>query len=347
MSAKSTAVKIGQVQFSERKAHFEAPTGSMQGKENLPPNGHTYVRIPTPETGNREESGNAYEIKCARDEDLEINTSDEKVRRYRSAVPAHMFKLGKSPYYSKYQFKKPTYGTYRSYGTYRRYGTGYSGKKILTKGRKKTTYKKAYTSDAFSSTADMARKAWKMAKFVASLVNVEEKFLDTTAAGTTISTTAALTNLSLIAEGDDANQRAGRSIKATSHLFRGFFFMSASATRTVVRMILFIDNQYLSAMPAATDLLVTGDIKGAMNINTQSGGRFHVIMDKTYHLDYNGQQTIPFRYFHKLNHHIKYSGTTAANASGLSGQLILMLVSTEAINFASVDYTSRLRYVDN
>lgn len=211
------------------------------------------------------------------------------------------------------------------------------------RGFKRRGYKK---TSGMSSALAMAKKAWSMAKFVKSLVNVEKKLNDVSLSFA-VSSTASISNLCNIAEGDDLNQRAGRSIKAKSLLLRGNLNISGSATASVFRFMVVIDTMYLSAKPAIQDILDNGTVTSAMNITSTAGQRFKVLWDHMGHLDNTNNKIWTFKKFFKLGQHIKYSNTTAADASGLSGQVLFITVSSETTNTPTLTALSRLRYIDN
>ena len=85
------------------------------------------------------------------------------------------------------------------------------------------------------------------------LLNVEYKSKLST---TTIAsgTTAIVTNLTAIAQGDDFLNRQGRKIRLQSVSMKGVFTASASATITFGRVIIFRDNNGSTTKPVLTDL---------------------------------------------------------------------------------------------
>lgn len=185
---------------------------------------------------------------------------------------------------------------------------------------------------------------WQLKK----LINAEFKNFDVPAAGFgAVTTGGTIQSLSQIAEGDDFGQRTGRSILGKSIYVMGTLSMNASAFNSCLRFILFYDTQYNGAMPVVTDVLASANWLSPLNINTISSQRFKIIWDKMFDMQQNGRQGYTFKKYFKLNHHLKYNATTGTAASGLSGQVLVLLIGSEVTNTPSINYSSRLRYVDN
>lgn len=203
-------------------------------------------------------------------------------------------------------------------------------------GKKKAWYSKKY------SALQIAKQAWKAAKYVKSLVNVEYKYFDVLNTSLSPSTTGAIYPLTQIADGDTYNTRDGNSIKAVSIFQRMSYQLNSSSDATFLRYILFMDNENQGSTPALTDVL---ESLGYLSpLNHVNGTRFTVIRDKVLVLDktFNAKQ---MKVFVKCNNHIKWSGTNATDMK--EGHIFMLLLSDEATNFPIVNVLSRLRFIDN
>lgn len=191
----------------------------------------------------------------------------------------------------------------------------------------------------------LAYKAYKGVRWIQRLINVEKKFFDIVSAPT-VSTTPSIISLSNIAQGNDYNQRDGNSILIQSMLLRALITLNSMAATSIIRLVLFVDNDQRGTDPAATDLFESvGSLTTPLNHNVAS--RFNVLMDKFVSLSINGNRSMTFKRFFKYNRHIKYTGTTGADATAYEGAIFLLLWSSEVTNVPTVDYSFRLRYTDN
>lgn len=198
----------------------------------------------------------------------------------------------------------------------------------------------------------LASRAFKLAKFVASIVNVEYKHLDSTVyTGSSIPTTGAISLLTGITQGDTSSTRNGNSVKGKSISLK--FESTCGTAITTQRFILFLDKNSNGVIPTATELLVSDHYLSPYN-DDNMGSRFIVLDDKRIAMGFNdttnhysaGATTKDFSFFHKLNGHIKFDGTTAAIADCVSGHLYLYAVAS-GNNTSFTSCRSRLLYIDN
>lgn len=218
---------------------------------------------------------------------------------------------------------------------------------------RRTTKKRGFWGKAmghlggFSSTAAMAGAALKAAWKLKKLINVEFKVHDISNAGNNIVNTGTINNLTNIASGDDMTDREGRSILLKSWQVRGQLRINVSAVASTARLILFLDRDYLGALPAVTDVLASADINSPLNILTQAGTRYKILMDKQYSVSNQGHQIINIKKYMRLHTHTRYKALTAADASGLRGQLLWLFIGNEATNYPTLTAMHRIRYIDN
>lgn len=189
---------------------------------------------------------------------------------------------------------------------------------------------------------------WKAIKDIKELINVEKKFFDVTG-NTSGGSAGQITSLSNIAEGNDYNNRDGLSVLAQSTFFRGIWRSAGTeTTSTIVRLILFCDNDQRGTDPAVTDILETASYLSPLN-HVQNK-RFTIIWDTSFEVEPvgSGKITKIDKRYRKYNAHIKYSSTAGADASAYEGNLYLLdITSTPAVAAPTVNWYHRLRYTDN
>lgn len=203
-----------------------------------------------------------------------------------------------------------------------------------------------------SSWVGIAKTALRTANFLKSLINVETKFIDTTAT-TNVSATSSIVPLTLCAQGVTDTTRNGNSIKAYKNSLKYNLSISGGTpTDGVVRVMLVLDKVSNGTAPLISDIL---DNTGALTETLchyngdNMGSRFIILDDKRYHLDTSGREQVTGHSFHKLRHHVKYDDTTAVIASATTGHLYLVFVSNNATMAAepSITYSNRFYFLDN
>lgn len=190
---------------------------------------------------------------------------------------------------------------------------------------------------------------WGLAKKAASGVvkyylNPEYKFLDNSGSITPTSSGQIISGNSLIGQGDTNSTRDGNSIKITSWLHRHSLEKHASATATRVRLIWFYDISSAGAVPAVLDVLETASTLSPMN--KLNGARFKIVKDSHFTLS-TDKPLIQTQFYKKMQHHIKYLDTTANTTSLGQGPLYVLAISSEATNTPTLNYSSRMRFLDN
>lgn len=194
--------------------------------------------------------------------------------------------------------------------------------------------------------ASMAMKAYALAKYVKSLVNVERKFLDTTQTSSGCNNTAVLIQQTNISEGTDYNQRTGISVKAVSAYIKGFITLPAAATLGhQVRLILLFDSDNTGTAPVASDVLeVNTDINSP--IQHTNGKRFKILWDRTLSISQSGPDSVHFKHYFKLGNHIRWSNSTTGTREG--HLYLLQFSDTSTANeIPLLSWYHRLRFVDN
>lgn len=189
----------------------------------------------------------------------------------------------------------------------------------------------------------VAGNAYRIARFVKNVVNAEKNYLDTDITAN-YSTTATVTDLTSMAEGDDQGTRQGRSILAKSVFMRGYLNMSSAATATSVRVMLVMDTMNQGDAPAYTDIVSANAIAAPLNVSAYPG-RYRILYDRQFLLSINGNRMKQIYCFKKLNNHVRFEGTGANTSTRNS--LYFVCVSSEATNSPAISGYVRVGYYDN
>lgn len=213
--------------------------------------------------------------------------------------------------------------------------------------KKQTTAVAPYKKPMRYKVADVAYKAYKIARTLKRFVNTEHKYHDVIN-NTGISATGTIVNLtSGIAQGDTAVTRDGSSIKLARLSLRIHLTINSNATASMARIILFRGKQENGGTYTVTDILDNGTTTYQMIAPKTRTERFRTkfIYDKTSSLSINGRRDVFLDWNFKLYGHTEYSdaaGTTIEN-----GGLYMLYISNETLNNVNFTYYSRLTFVDN
>ncbi len=182
------------------------------------------------------------------------------------------------------------------------------------------------------------------------LINVEFKFHDVQLTSQTVDEVPLITQLSNIAIGDTTNTRDGSQVKCLSLQIAFSINSSASATASLVRVLLIKDKQTNQLIYNASDLLsdVTAGDGIVSPYNRDNRMRFTILMDKVFTLTTVGSNRVrvfgkKFRQDQVLRYDASAGNITDLTQSSYS----LMFISNEPTNSPNVTLFSRLNYVDN
>lgn len=193
----------------------------------------------------------------------------------------------------------------------------------------------------------------KLAKDVAvlqSLINVEKKFIDTTATyamDTASSATQTLTLLNGLAQGDGSTNRDGNSIKMTSLEVDGYVSLNSLQTNDYIRVAIVMDMQANAAAPVFTDIYESSVPVSLAKRNKNTVDRFIVLKEWDFTLTTAGKAIQKFEAFKKMQQHVKFNGTGATIASLYTGAIYLVANGSVGSNTSSITFNSRIRFVDN
>lgn len=213
--------------------------------------------------------------------------------------------------------------------------------------------KKPSTYSKIKRGIDLATKVASTAATVAriaTMVNAEKQYYDNNTLLVTRNPTPTGTVdiMSGIPQGDDNGQRTGNSIKLNSLYLTMQGGMSASATQTFVRIILFEDKFNTGTTPTASNVLgltLTTGWSVIAPLNTDFSTRYRILIDKRIALSQNGRQNFLFKKYIKRYKHVHYTGPNATDT--YNGNIYLLMLSNEATNTPTIYFNCRVGYYDN
>lgn len=234
-------------------------------------------------------------------------------------------------YYNKYNNSNNYYYKNRGYNTsYKpRYKKGKYGKNIFWK--------------------RLNNKSYYMAKKALSMINVEYKYIDTSATGEAITNSGNKGTIIGVQTGDTSTTRDGDSLKITRIGLRSKFIINSSATESTIRLMLVLDKQCNGTQASLSQTLETNTSPGNIVsfLEKDNRHRFRVLLDKIFHLDVNNR-VIDFKYNKNCQMKVLYTlGNAGTVADMPSKNLYWICISDEAVNTPTMDYAWRVRFVDN
>lgn len=182
---------------------------------------------------------------------------------------------------------------------------------------------------------------------IKNLINVEEKFLDTTISQNPDASTGVVTPLTLIAQGATDQSRNGNSILSKRLDGKMAITVNSSATATLCRVMLVLDkDDGQGTAPTVAQILDTASVFAPNNLDNSD--RFVKLFDETYNVDIDGPKIRYFEINKDLSDlHIKYDGANATQANATYNHIYLVTLSTEATNTPLVSGVIRYKFFDN
>lgn len=203
----------------------------------------------------------------------------------------------------------------------------------------------------FGQFGNQASSAYNMARRALSFLNPEFKFLDTTVTAQAISTTANITQLTNLAQGDTDITRDGAQIRITAIRCSGFMVVDPTAVNSFVRVMLVLDKQTNGAIYTTAALLAdaTAGDAVASPLNLDNKFRFRVLYDEVIALSAGSSSGgIKFGFFLKMpNLKIRYSANVGDITDLASNSLSLFMISNEPTNVPATTFGVRIRFLDN
>lgn len=215
----------------------------------------------------------------------------------------------------------------------------------------KTKHRRRQAKTSGDSVGKYASDAWSLAKRTAyglneirKLINIETKIAEATGTSA-IDTSGAVTSMSLIAQGLDYQNRVGDSIKLQRIEFRVRWSVGTGAA-TFIRTMLVRDLDNYGTKPTLGDVLQTVSVLSPKDY--LNADRFSILYDELGCLNQSDSNSVStFEMAHEG--HIKYLGTTAADASNGKGALYMMFLSNEAagVTAPTVVLHTRIYFTDD
>lgn len=228
----------------------------------------------------------------------------------------------------------PSYGKKRS--VFRK------GKRILK--RRRPIRKPAKTSSVASTAFNIAKYAVKGFKFIKGLINVEKFKFDTTW-NTTAASSAGVTHINAIAQGDGDSGRTGNSL-LMKYLYMSLNIVrnsASTASSDTVRVVVVIDKEQVGDTTPAYNAVFEANNPLAL-INKNNVGRFTILYDKFYNLTSNSP-AVQIKEMIPLNMHCRYNGTASTDIE--KNGLYVMWIGGSLSNEPSFAGNARLAYYDN
>lgn len=228
-----------------------------------------------------------------------------------------------------------------------------------------TTDMEDHDRDNFDEVAQIARSAYKIGKELMGELNVEYKLIENNTFGVQPTNDAAVagsTNiLNQCIQGVTDTSRTGDSIKCSNLMLRGRIFATASGASSlltyVVRIIVFrvLSEQAITAVFPANAADTTGLLdyiyKGSTlapyaALDYDSDARPHILWDKKFMIDpYHPQHE--FAKLIKLNFHTQFDNNTNTINTGALKMVLLSQAPSTDVNRPTVDWLSRVYFLDN
>jgi hypothetical protein len=150
-------------------------------------------------------------------------------------------------------------------------------------------------------------------------------------------------------QGLDYQNRVGDSIKLQNISLNYRVFKNASATSTVVRILLVRDLDCAGATPAVSDILQTvGSSTAPLTpYDWLNRKRFSILHDRLVVVNSTGNSAFAGMFSEPHEGHILYLGTAANAASQGKGSMFVVAVSDETTNTPTIAFSSRLEFTDD
>jgi hypothetical protein len=232
---------------------------------------------------------------------------------------------------------------------YKRYGRKrYSRRRYY---RKKKWSPRTVVSTRQPDAFDVARSAWTGVKKIWRMINVEQKYIDTTFNNTSITNTAAITALCDIPLGDGPSARDGTSVRPLNLTYRMQLQHSAADSLVqLVRLIIFRGKHENDTVPVAADVLES--TTNPLSPKTHDK-RFKtkILMDKLVPLcDVNNTDKGHYVYsgYMDVGKHVNFDVSQTDGTDIEDGGIyILLLAGGTLTNPPRFDAYFRLTYTDN
>ncbi len=190
---------------------------------------------------------------------------------------------------------------------------------------------------------NLAKKAFKTAKYVASLVNAETKIYYTELAATAPTYTGILNTLNTPAQGVQSNQREGDSVKGKKLVIKGKFTYGGGNSEEC-RLIVFLDKQNVLTSSNVLRVPATQSLIVFQPKNEETFYNSNILFDRTFIVNSSTKYDSPFRIKIPLNIHTDFQ---SAGTTIVTNAIRILCFSQTNVGGATVQYTTEYTYVDN
>jgi len=225
----------------------------------------------------------------------------------------------------------------------------YKRRYVKKRFRRKTTNARRMMGHTGRNYLNTFRSVMKWANLARNMINCEKKYRDVAVNSNPTSVATLSVLLNGLAEGDDTQNRNGRSVLADSLHLRWTSKLGNAATNTMLKFVIVCDKK-----PDITAPTSWSQVYGANEINGQidkqnEGSRFVILKQHMVRLnDGTGRSASGDIYLSLKGIHVKYDGTASTTISDLeSNAIYIIAISDEPTNAPIFNFVSRFSFYDN
>jgi hypothetical protein len=175
------------------------------------------------------------------------------------------------------------------------------------------------------------------------MINVEDKYLDTSATST-LSGAWQSALLNGLSQGNTSSQRTGQSVKCVGYEFRYSLSLGAAASCDS-RILILVDKQADAAAPTLTQVFPV-DITSPRVVAYLE--RYLVLIEDNITLTTTGSNLVRKEHMSRYEAHISFnSGNAGTIADIVTNSMYIAFVTDTTVTFPSITYSFRFVYVDN
>lgn len=178
-------------------------------------------------------------------------------------------------------------------------------------------------------------------------MNAELKYRDEPLGIASIANTGSFVLLNNLFQGDSATTRTGNSVVARTLEMRINIRQNPLSTSDAqgLRVILMWDKQANGSLPALNTILQSTDYLSPVNDSYRK--RYKIIYDKNFVVNDGGPLIVQTKKVKKLGNTVsRYNGNSGGIADIITNSLLMYLISSDASNGPTINYSFRLRYTD-
>ncbi len=190
-----------------------------------------------------------------------------------------------------------------------------------------------------------ASQLYRDVRWLMSVVNVEDKYIDTSG-GVTYGNTWTYILINAIAQGTTPNTRIGQSVKCVGIELRCTTYVAAASTVPQnVRIMCFIDKQPNAAAPGATDVY-PNNVLAPRTVGYID--RFSILFERTFALNTVSTANVAFDYIARQDWHEEFNLLNNGTIADITKNALYMgYITDQSVNLPNLGYYARYVYVDN